>query len=70
MDLKINEPYYKGSDHFLIIREDKYSYYILDSIALEMLEEFDELEPLFEIEKTFDSEWHLKQFLTEQGVQL
>jgi len=56
---------------YFIIREGRYTYYIMDSIDLELLEENPKkfvLEPVFEVEKTYDYEWHLEMFLKEQGI--
>lgn len=75
--LKINHKYEVNESLYYIIREDKHFYYIIDDVAHLCIERFyapnfknyntSEIS-CFEIEKNYDSEYKLKQFLKEAGV--
>lgn len=67
--IQLNKPYYTGSEEFFyIIREDHHSYYVIDSIDLELNRKG--IIPIFETEKNYDAEFMLEKFLLEQGIRL
>lgn len=71
--IETNKKYYTKGEHYFIIREDRYNYYIMDSSCLEFFSENPIkheaiLSPVFECSKSYDSDWQLENFLEENGA--
>ena len=71
---ELNKKYQvRGDDRedWYIIREDRYSYYIVDSLSIVLCGKSKGLDPVFEVEKNYDIEGiedKIVRFLLTQGI--
>lgn len=65
---KLNHRYYfLDKEDYVIIREDRFTYYIVDSMSIDRCDDKDErgLMPMFEIDKFINGKKHIEQTIAE-----
>jgi hypothetical protein len=73
--IKLNHKYplFEDSEEYFIVREDRYSYYVLDSESINLLDKRNEIFPVCEVEKGFclkEAEETLMQFFEKVGIEI